>query len=132
MTLIDQSQTTVRRLTTSVTTSSLAVNATYTGTITLPKIAAVLSITCSAQAWVRLYDSTTSQTNDSSRPLAQAPVSGSGVQFEVNTTSLNFSPIPTATNNQSPVSTSYPITITNTSSSTATITVTLTYISIQN
>jgi len=123
---IQAKQIVITRKTSSI-SQSITAGATFSGTITLPKSCSIISITCSTQCWVRLYNNTTSQSADSTRAITTTPTSGSGVIFEVNTTLLNFNPVPFAINAQSPISTSYPITITN-NGATGTITVTITYI----
>jgi hypothetical protein len=124
--LIDAKQIAIARKTSSI-SQSITANATFSGTITLPKSCSIISITCSTQCWVRLYNNTASQSADSTRAITTTPTSGSGVILEVNTATLSFNPVPFAINAQSSISTSYPITITN-NGATGTITVTITYI----
>jgi hypothetical protein len=112
---------------TAMLSQSINAGATYSGTITLPKSCSIVSITSSTTSWIRLYNSTSAQSADSSRAITTAPTSGTGLIFEVSTSSLTFNPVPFAINAQSPISTSYPIAITNNGAS-GTITVTITYI----
>jgi hypothetical protein len=126
MALIQSKQIKLARATASL-TQSINAGATYSGSITLSKSCNIISITCTNSCWVRLYSSTAAQSADSSRNLYTDPTSASGVIFEINSSSIVFTPVPAAINNQSPVSTSYPITVTN-NGSTASITVTITYL----
>lgn len=117
-------------------TSSLASGA--SGSLTFSgsaKTYALLSMYVSSPAWVRIYDSSTSLSADTSRPLGQEPSYNSGVIAEVVTSTngetIKFTPGVIGMNNDSPVSDDIRVYVTNVGASTATITVGISYVSLE-
>lgn len=116
------------RTTRSVTTGSLANNASANATITGFSAYALLSIQTSAAAWVTVYTSTAARTSDSSRTITDDPVPGSGVLAEVITTGAQtqiFTPAVFGFNDEAIPTTDVYIKVVNRSGSTTAITVTL-------
>lgn len=115
--------------------ASYIINAGATGIfdITLPKSCLINKITIDKAAWFRLYNSNTARSDDTFRERTTDPTGASGVIFEViSTTSQTFSlsPIPSAINNQSTVSNTYPVRITN-DAATANISITIDYLELE-
>jgi hypothetical protein len=121
------------RTTASITTASLANSATATGVITGFKSYALLTITTSQAAWVRVYTDLASQSADSTRGETTDPLPNAGVIAEVITTgaqTILISPGVFGFNNDDPVTTSIPVTITN-KGTTSAITVSLTLLKLE-
>jgi hypothetical protein len=114
------------RTTASVTTTTIANNATANASITGFKTYTLLKITTSAACWVRIYTDAASRSNDSGRVQGTDPLPGSGVIAEVISTtaqSIVISPGTIGFNNESSPTTAIPVAITNLSGSSAAITV---------
>lgn len=118
------------RTTAAVTTSSLAANAVWQGSITLAQGYRLLKIQTSAAARVRLYIGSTYQAADLSRGTNKAPTGDHGVVLDYVTTAslLSSMVLPVAEGDTINGGSSVPITVTNNSGGTTTITVTLTWI----
>ena len=123
---------TVTRTTTSVTTASIANNASDNVSITIPATYALLKIQTSNAAWVTLYTDTTSRSSDSSRTEATDPLPGTGVVAEVITSGATTQLISPGTIGYSSdgTATSY-ARVKNKSGAAAAITVTLTYVKLE-
>ena len=118
--------------TTAAASQSIANGAAGNLSITTTKTYVLYSIQTSHAAWVTIYDSTTSRTNDASRSELTDPLPGSGVLAEVITTGATTQIITpgticynTAANNQTYMK------VVNKSGATNTITVTLTYLQLE-
>lgn len=117
------------RTTVSGTTSSIADGVSENLDITAFRGYNLFKIDTSHAAWVTVYCSNDSRTNDSSRSETTDPFPGSGVIAEVITTgeeTILVSPGVVGFNNDSPVAPSIPIKVVNKSGASAAITVTLT------
>jgi hypothetical protein len=117
------------RTTVSGTTSSIADGVAENLDITAFRGYNLFKIDTSHAAWVTVYCSNDSRTNDASRPETTDPLPGSGVIAEVITTgeeTILISPGVVGFNDDSPVAPSIPIKVVNKSGSSAAITVTLT------
>ena len=118
------------RATATVTTASLANNASETGTISMAKGYRVLHIVTDRACRVQLYGNAASRTSDASRTWGTDPTEGIQVPLDYRTAGavdedLNW---PTdGYNTEASPSTAIPYRITNLSGSTHTVTVTLTY-----
>ena len=119
------------RETVTVTTTSIATNASWTGTVALSKAYRLYAINTSQACRTLLYTTPAAQSADSSRPIGTDPVDGSGVMFEFVSASIllsaNLSPLVDGYSGEAPAVADIPITITNLSS-TGTVTVTFTFI----
>ena len=116
------------------TSNILSSGATANLTISGYKTYALLAITVSAAAWVRVYTSTAARTADSSRLQTEDPLPGSGVIAEVITAGAALQLISPGTigfSSESPATTSIPIAVTNLSGGSTTITVTLTLVQLE-
>ena len=118
--------------TTAAASQSIANGAAGNLSITTTKTYVLYSIQTSHAAWVTIYDSTTSRTNDASRSELTDPLPGSGVLAEVITTGATTQIITpgticynTAANDQTYMK------VVNKSGATNTITVTLTYLQLE-
>lgn len=118
---------------TATATITLANAAIGLGTINLPKVCKLSSISCSQAAWFRLYNSSAARTNDTSRPRgtswATAATLGSGVICDDIFTGaevIQYEPILHPINRENPATTSYPFRLVN-DGPTGTITIALTY-----
>ena len=122
----------VARATASVTTSSIANDASDNVSITIPATYALLKIQTSHAAWVTLYTDTASRTSDASRTESTDPLPGTGVVAEVITSGATTQLISPGTIGFSSdgTGTSY-ARIKNKSGATAAITVTLTYVKLE-
>jgi len=120
------------RLTSAVTTASLAANASGTYSLTnTAKTYVLIAIETSAAAWVSVYNSSASQAADSSRLQYQDPLAGSGVIAElINTTAGKqwFTPGVVGYNADGTVVSTIYLRVTNLSTSATALTVTLTYL----
>lgn len=120
----------VGRTTTSVTTSSLANNATGNVTITGFKGYNLYKITSSHAAWVRLYVNAAARTADAARLSGTDPTPDIGVIAEVITNAANqtvyMTPVVVGYVDETPASSNIAVAITNLSGSAAAITVNLT------
>lgn len=123
------------RKTVTVTTGSLANNATANVNITnAAKSYALLKIQTDKAAWVRLYVSDATRTADASRTQSTDPTSDAGVIAEVVTSGAQtvlISPGSIGFNNESTPTMTIPCTVTNLSGSTGTVTVTATIVRIE-
>lgn len=118
----------------SITTSSLANNASFNGTFTGYKGYALYKVSTSVASWVRVYTSSAAQSADSSRNQFTDPQPGAGVIAEVITTGANvvlMSPAALGFNDESSPSNTIPITVTNLSGSTQTVNVTFTVLQLE-
>jgi len=61
----------------------LAVDAVANLSVTLAKVADILSITTDGPAWVRFYRNSASRTSDAARPLSQDPESAAGISADL-------------------------------------------------
>jgi len=125
----------IARNTVTVTTTSLADNATFTGTISLAKTYTLLKITTNIPARVRIYDTVANRSADLSRPVGTPHAENSGLILEYVTTlgilSATLSPLVDGTSLETTPTSNIPISITNLSGSTDTVTVTFTYIPLE-
>ena len=123
------------RATFSVTTSSIADQASTNATITsVYKGYILLNIQVDRAAWVRIYTDTASRTADASRAEGVDPAPGAGVIAEVITTgsqTILMSPGVLGWNNEGVPTTDVQIAVKNKSGSTSTVTVTITAIKIE-
>jgi hypothetical protein len=123
------------RKTVTVTTGSLANNATANVNITnAAKSYALLKIQTDKAAWVRLYVSDATRTADASRAQSTDPAPDAGVIAEVVTSGAQtvlISPGSIGFNNESTPTMTIPCTVTNLSGSTGTVTVTATIVRIE-
>ncbi len=120
------------RATATVTTASLANNAEEQLNITLSKGYHILSINCSLNARVRVYQTAAKRTSDAGRSSATAPTGNHGVVFEFlgsGTFAAQNSPV--GFNLESVPTSAIPISVQNLSGSTTTITVTIIYLAIE-
>jgi hypothetical protein len=94
------------RTTATITTASLAANATENGSITLAKTSQIFHIETDFPAWIRLYDTDAARTADASRLSTVFPTAGTGVVADIVTAvgalAINQSPVETFVNNDSP------------------------------
>ena len=123
------------RTTASVTTASLAVNATESDPITMAKIATVLGIQTNYPAWIRLYSSDAARTADASRLSTVYPASGAGIVLDAITSagalSIWLDPKSTLANHDSPVTATGYLSIKNLDSVARSITLTVTYLPLE-
>ena len=110
---------------------SLANNATADISITGYKTYALLAISTSAAAWVRIYSSSTARSNDASRTQGTDPSAGSGVIAEVITTGNTTQLLSPAVLGYNESGTTVYIAITNISGATATINISLTALQLE-
>lgn len=118
----------------SVTTTSIANNATENVNITGYKGYCLYKIQTSAAAWVRIYTDDASRTADAARSESVDPGTNAGVIAEVITTGANTIVVAPGTigfNNEATPTTTIPLAVTNKSGSSAAITVTLTVLQIE-
>lgn len=118
------------RTTANKTTSSIANNASETGTITMEKGFRLLKIQVDKACRVRVYATAAQMTSDAARPIGTDPVGDHGLLFEFvatasGTTTLN--PLVDGANMETSPSSAISISITNRSGSTGTVSVTFTY-----
>lgn len=116
--------------TASATTASLAPGATGGVSITLPKVAQILSIEIDEAAWVTLYTSDASRTADAGRPFSEDPVAGTGVTLDVSTpaaSTIPLSPIPVFDNRDTVTPNTGYLRVQNNGAGSVPITVTITY-----
>jgi hypothetical protein len=113
------------------TTLTVAPNATASSTITLHPMVLIHSITCSAPAWIRVYNSDAASTADSERPVTVDPTPGAGVVTEIladqTPTTTRLTPLASAVNQESPRNSVFPVRVTNLSASASTIDLTFEY-----
>ena len=119
-----------------VTTGSLAYQASSTITVPVAKGYALYLIQSSVGSWVTIYTNSNAMTSDSARSITTDPTPGSGVVAEsvttgASTTYASFSPAVIGYNLDSPVTTNLYLKVYNNSGSTNTITITLTYIKLE-
>ncbi len=121
------------RTTTTVTTDSLAANATGTYSMVLAKAFILLAIQTSRVARVTVYENATARANDANRGVGTTPASNAGVVLDYvtpDTALRGLGPLVVGRNSESPVTTSIPIRVTN-MGSTGTIDVTLTWLKVE-
>ena len=120
-----------------VTTSSLATNATAELNLTGYKGYALCKVTTSAASWVRVYSTLQARIDDRTRASSTDPLLNSQVIAEVirasatDPSEMVFSPAVVGFNNESPPTNVIPISIKNLHTSTTTITVTFTMIQLE-
>lgn len=117
-----------------ITTSTLANAASYTGSFTGYKGYALYKIATSAASWVRVYTSAAAQSADASRNQFTDPQPGAGVIAEAITNGANvvlMSPASMGFNDEASPSNTIPITVTNLSGSTQTVDVTFTILQLE-
>ena len=115
----------------SVTTSTLAPNASSLVSVNGFHSYNLLSIQTSSAAWVTIYSDSVSQSADSSRPINVDPAPGNGVIAEAITTGaakVIFTPYVGGWNNNTTINTAIQIKVVNTSNVNAAITFTLTLV----
>lgn len=118
----------------SVTTGSLANNASTNINVSGYKSYVLLSVYSNAAAWIRLYTDTASRTADETREISQDPDPGSGVVAEVITTGAStqkITPFVFGGNLESSPTEDIYLRVTNLSGGTTTITVQLTLIRLE-
>lgn len=121
------------RATRSVTSASLANNATGTYEIIGYKSYVLYKISTTASSRIRIYTSATAQTSDLSRALGTDPMPGNGILAEVLVVGTQvLSPGVVGFNDDAVLSNKIYVTVTNLSGATATITVTLTMNGLEN
>ena len=123
------------RTTGSVTTSSIANDASSNITITAAKSYILQKIQTNVAAWVTVYTDQTSRTNDASRAETTDPTPGSGVIAEVITTGSQtqiLSPGVIGWNNDGTPSTNAYVKVVNKSGGNAQITVTLHFVKLED
>lgn len=120
----------VSRTQKTITTASLANNATANVFLFGFKGYNLYSITASHPAWIRLYTSNIARINDYTRTSTNDPTPDAGVVAEVITVTTNqtvdLSPAVPGYNNDAPITTSIPMTITNLSGGANVITISVT------
>jgi hypothetical protein len=120
----------VSRTQKTITTASLANNATANVFLSGFKGYNLYSITASHPAWIRLYTSNIARINDYTRTSTNDPTPDAGVVAEVITVTTNqtvdLSPAVPGYNNDAPITTSIPMTITNLSGGANVITISVT------
>jgi len=119
------------RNTVSVTTPTIAAGANAVVTATAYHGYNLYSIQTSSAAWVTVYNSSSAQIADASRPISQDPVQGNGVIAEIITTgaqTVTFSPYIGGFNNNSPPNTIMTAKVYNNGSTSTAITVTFTIV----
>ena len=107
-----------------LTTASLADDATETGTVTLAKSYQLLSVTVNRAAWVRLYQTAAARTADASRAITEDPDPAAGVVCDVYLASagtLLLAPTPFGFNAESTPTNAIPYAVTNKSGSSAAV-----------
>ncbi len=113
---------------------TLSLNPQATGVVnfTLHPMVQIYSVTSSVSAWIRVYQSSTSSTNDAARLVTVDPSAGAGVITEVLTTTANqtitLNPVASGVNAESPRTSVYPVRITNNDVSATSVTVTINYV----
>jgi len=115
----------------SVTTATLAPNASSLVSVNGFHSYNLLSIQTSSAAWVTIYSSAVSQSADLSRPINVDPAPGSGVIAEAITTGADkvvFTPYVGGWNNNTTINTAIQMKVVNTSNVNAAITITLTLV----
>lgn len=119
------------RHTVSVTTTSLADLAEWTGTVIMGYSYRILAVTTDAPARVRVYDTAAHRTADASRGIGTDPTTNSGVMLDMVTEPIALTvwtnPAVDGYNAESPISTSIPISVQNLSGGTDTITIDFIY-----
>jgi len=119
------------RKTATITTPSIATNASWSGTIVLGKAYRLYAISTSQACRTRLYTTASALAGDASRPIGTDPVDGSGVLFEfVSDSTLlssNLSPLVDGYSGDSPAVDNINIAVTNLTT-TNPITITFTYL----
>ena len=120
----------VARTTATLTTASLADDATEDNTITLKPGYRLLKVETDIAARVRIYDSTASQTADASRQIGTDPTGAHGVILDFVTTPsvLAWWLNPAVDGYMTTATDTVPVSVTNLSGSTDTVTVTLTWV----
>ena len=120
----------VARTTATLTTASLADDATEDNTITLKQGYRILKIETDVAARVRVYSSTASRTADASRPIGTDPTGAHGVILDFVTTPsvLEWWLNPAVDGYMTTSTDTVPVAVTNLSGSTDTVTVTLTWV----
>lgn len=120
------------RQTATVTSSTLANGASWTGTILLGASYRLFAISTSAAARVRLYVDNGSAVADASRPLGIDPAPGDGVVLEYVTSATHLSgalsPMVSGASLETPPDKNIDIVVTNLSGGSSAITVTLTFV----
>jgi hypothetical protein len=122
------------RVTATVTSASLNPGSSGTYIISGFKSYALISIKTSTASWVTLYSSVAARTTDSTRPITQDPLAGSGVIAEIITITQGtqyFSPALIGYSSEDTPVEDIPVKIYNNSLNTATISVTLTLIQLE-
>lgn len=114
---------------TEIVTTSLAQGANWTGTVTLKPGYRLLKIQTDVPARVRVYDSTTSRTNDTSRPAGTDPTGAHGVILDFLTTAVTLTwwLNPVVDGYTTDGTDTVPLLVTNLAAGTNTVTVTLTW-----
>lgn len=118
------------RTTTTVTSTSIADDGTWTGEVTVAPGYRLLKVETDRAARVRVYDSSASRTADASRPVGTDPSGVHGVILDLVTTagSLAWWLSPVVDGYTADASDSVPLSVTNLSGSTATVEVVLTWV----
>jgi hypothetical protein len=121
------------RTNTSVSTGSIADDATSNQTVSIGPTYAILKIQTNFAAWVRVYTDTTSRTNDASRLITDDPTPDAGVLAEVISTGAETIKLsPAAIGWTDDASNTVPLAITNKSGASADVTVTLTTVQLED
>ena len=121
------------RTSTSISTGSIANDATSNQTVSIGPTYAILKIQTNFAAWVRVYTDTTSRTNDASRLITDDPTPDAGVLAEVISTGAETIKLsPAAIGWTDDASNTVPLAITNKSGASADVTVTLTTVQLED
>ena len=121
------------RQTKTIVTPSLTDQETHNVSVTGFKSYAILEVSSTTSAWVRIYTSDTTRTNDATRTQYTDTMPGSGVIAEFMTISTNTIEVtPVVIGFVNPASTTIPIAVTNISGSDATISVSLTLLQLES
>lgn len=114
-----------------ITTSSLATGATWTGTVALAKAYRLYSISTNRACRTRVYTDASARSADASRPVGTDPTDGAGLVLEFVSTaallSATLSPTVDGFSGESPATSSIPVSITN-NGATGAVEVTLTFL----
>lgn len=117
------------RTTVGITTSSLATNATGTGTVTFAAGYRLLALTTDRACRIRLYTTSAKRTSDASRAIGADPAEDSGLVFEyVASGAISGYVLTPLVDGQCPTGTTVYYAIENRSASTSTVTATLDWI----
>jgi hypothetical protein len=119
------------RTTVTVTTASLANNATENNTVTMELGYRVLSVTVDRACRIRLYTNTTKRTADAGRAVGTDPTGDHGLMLELVFTAAGTLTMSPLVDGFVDSGTAIPYAITNTSGATSTVQVQLTYLRTQ-